>query len=36
MFVSWRGLGTFPLFMGVIPGETIGRAQGGDRDGAWW
>jgi predicted MFS family arabinose efflux permease len=27
MFVSWTGLGTFPLFMGVIPGETIGRAQ---------
>jgi len=27
MFVSWMGLGTFPLFMGVIPGETIGRAQ---------
>lgn len=27
MFASWMGLGTFPLFMGVIPGETIGRAQ---------
>ena len=27
MFLSWMGLGTFPLFMGVIPGETIGRAQ---------
>ncbi|MEO6551986.1 MAG: MFS transporter [Croceibacterium sp.] len=27
MFVSWMGLGTFPLFMGVIPGETLGRAQ---------
>jgi predicted MFS family arabinose efflux permease len=27
MFVSWMGLGTFPLFMGVIPTETIGRAQ---------
>jgi len=27
MFVSWMGLGTFPLFMGVIPGETIGSAQ---------
>jgi predicted MFS family arabinose efflux permease len=25
IFVSWTGLGTFPLFMGVIPGETIGR-----------
>jgi predicted MFS family arabinose efflux permease len=27
MFVSWMGLGTFPLFMGVIPIETVGRAQ---------
>jgi MFS family permease len=27
MFVSWMGLGTFPLFMGVIPTETIGRAR---------
>lgn len=27
MFVSWMGLGTFPLFMGVIPTETVGRAQ---------
>ena len=27
LFLSWMGLGTFPLFMGVIPGETIGRAQ---------
>jgi len=27
MFVSWMGLGTFPLFMGVIPGETIGHAR---------
>jgi len=27
MFVSWMGLGTFPLFMGVIPSETVGRAQ---------
>lgn len=25
MFVSWMGLGIFPLFMGVIPGETLGR-----------
>jgi len=27
MFVSWMGLGIFPLFMGVIPGETLGRAR---------
>ena len=27
MFLSWMGLGTFPLFMGVIPTETVGRAQ---------
>ena len=27
MFVSWMGLGTFPLFMGVIPTETVGRLQ---------
>jgi predicted MFS family arabinose efflux permease len=27
MFISWMGLGTFPLFMGVIPTETVGRAQ---------
>lgn len=25
MFVGWLGCGTFPLFMGVIPGETISR-----------
>ncbi len=25
MFVGWMGLGTFPLFMGVIPTETVGR-----------
>lgn len=25
MFVGWFGTGTFPLFMGVIPGETISR-----------
>ncbi|MEP7246845.1 MAG: MFS transporter [Gammaproteobacteria bacterium] len=24
-FVGWLGSGTFPLFMGVIPGETISR-----------
>lgn len=27
MFVSWMGLGTFPLFMGVIPAETLGAAR---------
>jgi predicted MFS family arabinose efflux permease len=27
MFVGWLGLGTFPLFMGVIPAETLGRAR---------
>lgn len=27
MFVSWLGIGTFPLFMGIIPAETLGRAQ---------
>jgi len=27
MFVSWLGIGVFPLFMGVVPGETIGHAK---------
>ncbi|MCX7677351.1 MAG: MFS transporter [Alteraurantiacibacter sp.] len=27
MFVSWMGLGSFPLFMGVIPAETLGRLR---------
>ena len=27
MFISWMGLGTFPLFMGVIPAETLGAAR---------
>jgi len=27
MFLSWMGLGIFPLFMGVIPTETVGRAR---------
>jgi predicted MFS family arabinose efflux permease len=27
MFVGWLGTGAFPLFMGVIPGETVSRAQ---------
>jgi MFS family permease len=25
MFVGWMGCGAFPLFMGVIPGETLSR-----------
>ena len=27
MFVGWMGMGIFPLFMGVIPAETLGRAM---------
>lgn len=27
MFVGWLATGAFPLFMGVIPGESIPRAQ---------
>jgi len=27
MFVSWMGLGIFPLFMGVVPAETLGGAR---------
>jgi predicted MFS family arabinose efflux permease len=27
MVVSWIGIGVFPLFMGVIPAETLGHAQ---------
>ena len=27
IFLSWMGLGTFPLFMGVIPAETLGRLR---------
>lgn len=27
MFVGWMGMGTFPLFMGVIPAETLGAAR---------
>jgi predicted MFS family arabinose efflux permease len=27
MFVSWLGIGVFPLFMGLIPTETLGQAQ---------
>lgn len=25
LFVGWIGMGVFPLFMGVIPGESLGR-----------
>ena len=34
MFVSWMGLGSFPLFMGVIPAETLGRARAATAMGA--
>ena len=34
MFVSWLGLGSFPLFMGVIPAETLGRARAASAMGA--
>ncbi len=27
MFIGWLGIGVFPLFMGVIPAETLGQAQ---------
>jgi len=27
MFASWLGIGVFPLFMGVVPAETLGQAQ---------
>lgn len=27
MFASWLGIGVFPLFMGVVPGETLGHAR---------
>ena len=27
MFVSWLGIGVFPLFMGLVPGETLGHAK---------
>nr|WP_166178500.1 MFS transporter [Altererythrobacter segetis] len=29
MFASWLGIGVFPLFMGVVPGETLGHAKAG-------
>jgi ACS family hexuronate transporter-like MFS transporter len=27
LFVGWSGTGAFPIFMGVIPGETVSRAM---------
>jgi MFS family permease len=27
MFASWLGIGVFPLFMGLVPAETIGHAK---------
>ena len=27
MFLGWMGMGIFPLFMGVVPAETLGRAR---------
>jgi predicted MFS family arabinose efflux permease len=27
MFASWIGIGVFPLFMGLVPAETLGQAQ---------
>jgi MFS family permease len=26
MFASWLGIGVFPLFMGLVPAETLGHA----------
>ncbi len=27
MFASWLGIGVFPLFMGLVPAETLGHAK---------
>jgi predicted MFS family arabinose efflux permease len=27
LFVSWLGIGVFPLFMGLVPAETLGHAR---------
>jgi predicted MFS family arabinose efflux permease len=27
MFASWLGIGVFPLFMGLVPAETVGHAR---------
>jgi MFS family permease len=29
MFIGWMGMGIFPLFMGVVPAETLGAARAG-------
>ncbi len=34
LFISWMGLGSFPLFMGVIPAETLGRVRAATAMGA--
>ncbi len=34
MFASWMGLGAFPLFMGLIPAETLGRVRAATAMGA--
>ena len=34
LFASWMGLGSFPLFMGVIPAETLGRVRAATAMGA--
>ncbi|GAA0266414.1 MFS transporter [Alteraurantiacibacter aestuarii] len=34
LFVSWMGLGSFPLFMGIIPAETLGRVRAATAMGA--
>ncbi|OYX65205.1 MAG: hypothetical protein B7Y88_09510 [Sphingomonadales bacterium 32-64-17] len=34
LFASWMGLGSFPLFMGVIPAETLGQARAATAMGA--
>jgi MFS family permease len=26
LFIGWSGTGSFPLFMGVVPGETVSRS----------
>ena len=27
LFIGWSGTGSFPLFMGVVPGETVSRSM---------
>ena len=26
LFIGWSGTGAFPIFMGVVPGETVSRS----------